>query len=85
MSLFISLSVMGWAFRDRAIGRFKLLLIPFYYCLANGAALVAIFKLLRGERIERWRPQRLQEVDALSSPLESVTEWRLGKGKEGKQ
>ena len=85
MSLFISLSVMGWAFRNRAIGRFKLLLIPFYYCLANGAALVAIFKLLRGERIERWRPQRLQEVDALSSPLESVTEWRLGKGKDGKQ
>ena len=76
-SVFLGLAVLGQALRSTAIGQLKLLLIPFYYCLSNAAALLAILNLLRGERIERWQPQRLNEVQALSSPLETAKEWEL--------
>lgn len=53
----------GWAIisyflRSTAIGRRKVFYIPFFYCLANAAAFVAIVNLLSGKRIEFWNPQR---------------------------
>jgi len=48
----------GYVLRHHRLGHMKLLYIPFFYCLANAAALVAILKLLAGRRIERWQPQR---------------------------
>ena len=77
-SVFPGLAVMGWASRNTLAGRFKLLLVPFYYCLANAAAVVAIFNLLRGERIEQWSPQRLKEAETFSNSLEAATRWGLG-------
>ncbi len=55
---FYLLAALGWLLRARALGRLPFLALPFFFCLANVAALVALSKLLRGERIERWEPQR---------------------------
>src|SRR5215204_1972081 len=53
-----ALALAGYALRRTRPGRSKLLNVPFYICLANAAALVAEFSLLRGERITVWQPQR---------------------------
>jgi cellulose synthase/poly-beta-1,6-N-acetylglucosamine synthase-like glycosyltransferase len=55
---FYSLAFLGWCLKSRSLGRVKILSLPFFYCMANAAALVALVKLVRGERIERWQPQR---------------------------
>lgn len=57
-ALFYALAGLGYGLRQRRSGRLKLFYIPFFYCLANAAALVALAKVLRGDRIERWQPQR---------------------------
>jgi cellulose synthase/poly-beta-1,6-N-acetylglucosamine synthase-like glycosyltransferase len=56
--VFYVLAGAGWLTRAHAVGQHRLLYVPFYYCMANTAAMVAIANLLRGERIERWQPQR---------------------------
>jgi cellulose synthase/poly-beta-1,6-N-acetylglucosamine synthase-like glycosyltransferase len=37
-------------------GRLKPLWIPYFFCLANGAAALAVLSLLAGVRFERWDP-----------------------------
>ncbi len=54
---FYVLAGLGYLLRAHRLGRIKLVSIPFFYCLANAAALVALHKVSRGERIERWQPQ----------------------------
>ncbi len=54
---FYGLAALGFLLRTHRVGRLKLIAIPFFYCLANAAALVALNKVGRGERIERWQPQ----------------------------
>jgi len=56
--LFYSLACCGYLLREQKLGRLKFLYIPFFYCLANFAALVAMIKVLQGHQIERWQPQR---------------------------
>jgi uncharacterized membrane protein YjfL (UPF0719 family) len=36
----------------------RLLALPHYFVLANAAAVLALFKFLRGERYARWEPIR---------------------------
>ena len=55
---FYLLAAVGWVLKSRRAGQMKVLALPFFYCLANAAALVALSKLVRGEQIERWQPQR---------------------------
>lgn len=55
---FYGLAALGFAARRAPLGQSKTLFIPFYFCLANTAALIALFRFLRGERIEFWQPQR---------------------------
>ncbi len=45
-------------------GRSKLVALPAYFCLVNGAALVAAWNVARGRVIDRWEPQR--GADAIS-------------------
>ncbi len=40
------------------LGRLKLVCVPFFFCMVNLAALVAVWNLARGYRIERWEPAR---------------------------
>ena len=56
--LFYVLAVLGLLLRRTPAGRVKPVYIPFYYCMANLAAGVALLQLLAGRRIELWQPQR---------------------------
>jgi len=51
----------GYLLRRTRLGHRKCLYIPFFYCMANAAALVAVAKLMLGERIALWQPQRHSE------------------------
>lgn len=51
------LAFLGHLFKDSQLGRWKIF-APFFYCLANGAALVAVTRLLLGNRIQQWQPER---------------------------
>jgi cellulose synthase/poly-beta-1,6-N-acetylglucosamine synthase-like glycosyltransferase len=55
---FYALAVAGCLLRRTPFGRLKPFYAPFYFCLANAAALLAILSLLKGERIAIWQPQR---------------------------
>jgi cellulose synthase/poly-beta-1,6-N-acetylglucosamine synthase-like glycosyltransferase len=55
---FYLLALAGLLLRRTSVGRVKLLSLPFYYCLANLSALIALGRLVSGHRVERWRPQR---------------------------
>ncbi len=55
---FYLLATTGLLLRKTPWGRSKVFYIPFFYCMANAAALVALLKLARGRRIELWQPQR---------------------------
>jgi cellulose synthase/poly-beta-1,6-N-acetylglucosamine synthase-like glycosyltransferase len=55
---FYTLAGAGYLLRRTSLGRSKCFYIPFFYCLANAAALVGVLKLVTRQRIEVWRPQR---------------------------
>jgi cellulose synthase/poly-beta-1,6-N-acetylglucosamine synthase-like glycosyltransferase len=54
----LALAGLGWSLRRTRAGRSAALWVPLYFCLANLASVVAIWKVARGSRIERWTPQR---------------------------
>jgi cellulose synthase/poly-beta-1,6-N-acetylglucosamine synthase-like glycosyltransferase len=58
--VFYLLAALGYIFRQRPIGRWRLLYIPFFYCLANIAAIIAVINVIRGRQISRWQPHRHQ-------------------------
>jgi hypothetical protein len=62
-TLFYFLAAVGYILRRHRLGRLKFFYIPFFYCLANAAALVAVLKLLAGKKVELWQPQRHHSVD----------------------
>jgi cellulose synthase/poly-beta-1,6-N-acetylglucosamine synthase-like glycosyltransferase len=55
--LFYAAALAGWLL-ERAGRRVRLLALPHYFVLANAAAVLALFKFLRGERYARWEPIR---------------------------
>jgi cellulose synthase/poly-beta-1,6-N-acetylglucosamine synthase-like glycosyltransferase len=57
-TLFYLLAGAGYLLRGHRLGRLKFLYMPFFYCLANAAALIAVIRVLRGKRVEFWQPQR---------------------------
>jgi len=56
--VFYLLASLGWYLRRTRLGNWRLLYIPFFYCLANAAALAALARFAFGDRIELWSPQR---------------------------
>jgi cellulose synthase/poly-beta-1,6-N-acetylglucosamine synthase-like glycosyltransferase len=56
--VFYFLATCGYVLRHQRIGRLRMLYIPFFYCLANTAAFMALMNVLRGRQISRWQPQR---------------------------
>lgn len=52
----------GWVFRGSPIGRWPLLYVPLFFCLANLASVWALWNVTRGNRIERWTPHRHQDT-----------------------
>jgi cellulose synthase/poly-beta-1,6-N-acetylglucosamine synthase-like glycosyltransferase len=55
--LFYAAALAGWLL-ERAGVRVRLLALPHYFVLANLAAVIALYKFLRGERYARWEPIR---------------------------
>ncbi|MBD3868844.1 MAG: glycosyltransferase [Acidobacteria bacterium] len=55
--LFYVLAVIGWK-GPRRLADFSLVRLPFFFCLVNGAALVALGKWASGERLEIWEPSK---------------------------
>jgi cellulose synthase/poly-beta-1,6-N-acetylglucosamine synthase-like glycosyltransferase len=60
---FYTLAFTGLVLQNTRLRKFKLIYIPFHFCLLNAAAFVAVMKILHGERIEFWQPKR-QPVEA---------------------
>jgi cellulose synthase/poly-beta-1,6-N-acetylglucosamine synthase-like glycosyltransferase len=56
--LFYGLAVAGWAGRGHAWGRARPLWIPYYFCLVNAAAAIAVLSVFGGVRFERWEVAR---------------------------
>jgi cellulose synthase/poly-beta-1,6-N-acetylglucosamine synthase-like glycosyltransferase len=54
----------GFLLRRAPAGGSRILSTPFYFCLANAAAFVALVEFLRGRRIERWQPKRQEVANA---------------------
>ena len=48
------LAAAGALLRNHAIGRAKLLAVPYYFCFVNAAALFGVLAILRGERLTAW-------------------------------
>ncbi len=55
---FYLVAAAGWLLRRRLPKRFRIALLPTYFCLVNLAALTALGHLLTGRSIRRWSPQR---------------------------
>jgi cellulose synthase/poly-beta-1,6-N-acetylglucosamine synthase-like glycosyltransferase len=53
-----ALALAGWLGRGHAWGRARPLYVPYFFCLANTASLLAVVSLARGVRFERWDPAR---------------------------
>ena len=49
---------LGWALHRTPAGRVKPLLVPYYFCLANAAALIGSMRALAGRRITSWTHDR---------------------------
>ncbi len=50
-------AAVAWAAPASRLGRHRACTLPYFFCLVNAAALVAVVNILRGRRIERWEPQ----------------------------
>ncbi len=55
---FYLLAFAGYLLRRAYAGRFKVFYVPFFYCMSNAAALVALWNLITGQTIELWQPHR---------------------------
>jgi cellulose synthase/poly-beta-1,6-N-acetylglucosamine synthase-like glycosyltransferase len=55
---FYALAAAGWLARSRGWGRARLLWVPYFFCLANLAAAIAMVTLALGVRFESWKPAR---------------------------
>lgn len=55
---FYAWAVISFLLRDKEIGQLKIFYLPFFFCMANLAALISLFNLVIGKRVERWNPQR---------------------------
>lgn len=59
---FYGVALVGWALRRRPIGRHRVFYVPFFFCMANLAAMLATLRFIRGDRIALWQPQRHASV-----------------------
>lgn len=55
---FYGCALLGMALGGTRLSRLKLFTFPFFFCMVNAASLLATLNILRGQRIERWEPQR---------------------------
>ena len=56
-----ALGIVGLLMSRTSVGRVKLLSVPAFFCLVNAAAACAVWNVIRGHRIDRWEPRRIDE------------------------
>ncbi|HUH12244.1 MAG TPA: glycosyltransferase family 2 protein [Longimicrobiales bacterium] len=54
---FYGAALAGAALRGSAMGRLRVLTVPYYFSLVNAAALLAVVSVLRGQRASAWSPR----------------------------
>jgi cellulose synthase/poly-beta-1,6-N-acetylglucosamine synthase-like glycosyltransferase len=54
---FYTAAAIGYFFRNNPIGQLKVFYAPYYFCLANAAALFGMLGRLRGDRFVIWEPR----------------------------
>ncbi|HMB71234.1 MAG TPA: O-antigen ligase family protein, partial [bacterium] len=55
-TFFLGLAAVGAWQRHTATGRARILALPFFFCLANAAALAGLLEVLRGRKVTTWQP-----------------------------
>ncbi|HEU4522575.1 MAG TPA: glycosyltransferase family 2 protein, partial [Thermoanaerobaculia bacterium] len=70
--LIYALAAIGAVLRERPIGRSRVLTVPYYFCFVNAAALLGIFAIFRGRKLDAWstRGEPLSRPE-LGAPLSS--------------
>ena len=72
------LAASGLFLRGTSLRKRKVFAIPFYFCLVNGASLLAAINVLRGNRIIVWEPQRpVEESSVVASGATIATKGKL--------
>lgn len=61
-ALVYGFAALGWLVRGLPLGRLRILLVPWYFCLANAAAFAGSLRALRGQRITSWTHDRKSQV-----------------------
>ena len=54
---FYALAATGALLRHSSLGTLKLFSVPYYFCLANAAALLGVGSILGGRRVHAWSPR----------------------------
>jgi hypothetical protein len=67
-------AILGAVASQARLPRIKVLTLPMFFCLVNAAALMATWKLLRGERVVLWQPQRAAPRPA-PSPVSAARQY----------
>ena len=66
---FYGCGALGMLFGRMRLRRLKVFTIPFFFCMVYAASLLATLKVLRGQRIELWEPQRQDSHEVAASTL----------------
>lgn len=56
---FYGCGLMGLLLGGTRLGRLKIFTLPFFFCMVNAAVLLAVWNIVRGRRVDRWEPQRV--------------------------
>jgi cellulose synthase/poly-beta-1,6-N-acetylglucosamine synthase-like glycosyltransferase len=61
---FYGLAAAGFLLEGSRAGRVKLFSLPVYFCMVNAACALAVWNLIRGQRIVLWETQRTEEAQS---------------------
>lgn len=56
--VFYGLAIVGSLLAQSRLGRSRVFKIPFFFCMVNLAAILAVVELMRGRKVVLWEPQR---------------------------
>ena len=63
-----ALGIVGLLVSRTSLGKLKLFSVPAFFCLVNAAAACAVWNVIRGHRIDRWEPRRIDEPRGDDAP-----------------
>lgn len=52
-----ALALIGWALRNKPVGRAKPFFVPYFFCFVNAAAFFGLLSILRGHKQSAWTPR----------------------------